>query len=288
MKTDVVDLHSFYAKPIGAMARDLIGARLSELWGDAAGLTVLGFGYAGPFLEPFLGRAGRVLSIMPAAQGVMAWPEGAGGRVCLSDEAHWPLPDASIDRIVLAHGLEEAESPPRLLREIWRVLADDGRLVVAAPNRSGLWAQFDHTPYGHGRPYSRGQLTALLQDCLFAPTAWSQSLHMPPVGLRFMVRSAAAWERAGERLWPAFAGVVMVEAVKELYAVSRAAQAAPVLEPAARAAVRPAPGVGPESRLAARLAKPGGAAQGFGQATRRRSIAPGDVNGQRAAKEPTP
>ena len=217
MKTDIVELRNYYEKPIGSLTRDLVNARLCELWGEARGQSVLGFGYADPYLNPFLNHADRVISVMPAAQGVAVWPDRDSVRVCLADEAGWPLPDASVDRIIVAHGLEEAESPRRLLREIWRVLVDDGRVVVVAPNRRGLWAQFDHTPFGHGRPYSRNQLTRLLEECLFAPTAWSQSLHMPPIGLRFMLRSAPAWERAGERLWPAFAGVVMVEAAKELY-----------------------------------------------------------------------
>ena len=39
-----------------------------------------------------------------------------------------------------------------LLRECWRVLRDDGRLLVVVPNRLGSWALFDHTPFGQGRP----------------------------------------------------------------------------------------------------------------------------------------
>ena len=38
-----------------------------------------------------------------------------------------------------------------------------GKLVIVTPNRRGLWARFEHTPFGTGRPFSRGQLTELLR-----------------------------------------------------------------------------------------------------------------------------
>ncbi|MEM1102663.1 MAG: methyltransferase domain-containing protein, partial [Pseudomonadota bacterium] len=243
MRTDVVELADFYASPIGEVAGGVVGARLAELWGDVAGQRILGFGFAAPLLERFQAAGARTISIAPAAQGVCPWPREGAGRASLCEEAHWPLPDASIDRVVLAHGLEEADSAQALLREVWRVLADDGRLVVVAPNRRGLWAQFDHTPFGRGQPYSRGQLMRLLETRLFASTAWSRCLHMPPLRARFMLRGAGAWERAGERLWPAFAGIVMVEAAKEMYAVRPAAR---------RLSLLPSPAPARKPRSAAR------------------------------------
>ena len=50
--------------------------------------------------------------------------------------------------------------------EIWRVLSGNGRLLVIAPNRRGIWARFEHTPFGHGRPYTSSQLYRLLRDTL--------------------------------------------------------------------------------------------------------------------------
>ena len=41
---------------------------------------------------------------------------------------------------------------------MWRVLAPSGRVIVV-PNRRGPWARADNTPFGHGRPYSRSQIT---------------------------------------------------------------------------------------------------------------------------------
>src|ERR1700754_812646 len=101
-----------------------------------------------------------------------------------------------------------------MLREMWRVLAPEGRLLLIVPNRRGLWARFDTTPFGYGRPYSRRQLERLLTGAMFTPLEWSGALYMLPSDR--MLRWATAFERVGSRLWPAFAGVIIVEARKEL------------------------------------------------------------------------
>jgi SAM-dependent methyltransferase len=157
---------------------------------------------------------------MPAQQGVLAWPAERGNLAVLSEESELPLGDASIDRVILAHVLETSESLRPLLRQIWRVLAPSGRLVVVAPNRASLWAQFETTPFGHGSPFSRSQLHRLLADAMFTPTASTTCLHLPPFGTRYLVRSGARWESAGRNLWPRLAGVHLTEATKEVYALA--------------------------------------------------------------------
>lgn len=238
MRTDVLDLHAFYESPLGEAARGFIASRIGDAWGEAKHFRVAGFGYASPYLGGF-DAAERVLALAPAAQGVMRWPAGAPGRACLVDDYHWPLPDASIDRLLIVHGLEEAGDPRRLMREAWRVLTNDGKVIVVAAHRRGLWSIIGTTPLAAGRPYLRRQLKTLLNETLFRDDAWSAALHFPPFGARFLLRAASAWERAGAKLWPGLSGVLMVEATKSLtppvVQVQRAGAAA--LRPAA---VRPA------------------------------------------------
>ena len=52
---------------------------------------------------------------------------------------------------------------------------------------------------------------------MFTPTAWADALHFPPSQNRFMLRGVNALERLGRRFTPAFAGVVVVEATKQVY-----------------------------------------------------------------------
>jgi len=154
MYVDVVDLRDFYLSRLGQVARRMIRRRMRLIWPDLAGMRVLGLGYATPYLRPFRDEAERVVAAMPASQGVLAWPAEGPNAVALVEESELPFQDYSIDRVLLVHGLEYSEQVRPLLKEIWRVMAGGGRLLVVAPNRRGIWARIDRTPFGQGHPYT--------------------------------------------------------------------------------------------------------------------------------------
>jgi SAM-dependent methyltransferase len=216
MRPEVDDLRRFYSTRQGQLARRLIHHQLKALWPDLTGRNILGFGYAAPFLAG-LDAAARTVALMPTAQGACRWPPDAKGRTALAREDELPLPDGSIDRVLLVHALECCTNVPRLLREIWRVLADGGRMVVVVPNRRGLWCLSDRTPFGHGQPYSRGQLERTLGSQLFTPLAERTALFMPPTQSRLLLRLAVPAERLGLGFARQFAGLVLVEAEKQIY-----------------------------------------------------------------------
>ena len=224
MFIDVVDLRDFYDRRLGAIARQMIRRRIGVLWPDVKGLNVLGLGYATPYLRPLMPEAERVIAMMPAPQGVLPWPRGAANRAALSEESELPLANFSMDRVLLVHCLEFSEQVRPLLREVWRVLAGGGRLIVVVPNRRGIWARFDHTPFGQGNPYTTGQLSHLLRDEGFTPERGAGALFVPPTASRFLLRSAPVWERLGEMWFRTFAGVVVVEATKQIYAAKPAVE----------------------------------------------------------------
>jgi SAM-dependent methyltransferase len=179
---------------------------------------VLGLGYATPYLRPFREEAERVIAVMPARMGVLHWPPEGPNLTCIADDAELPLPDLTIDRILIVHGLECTEQLRALLREAWRVMADSGRLLVVVPNRRSIWARVDHTPFGHGHPYSLTQLRRLLRDSMFTPVRAARALYVPPSRRRFVLAAAAAWEQIGDRWFQPLAGVAMLEASKQIYA----------------------------------------------------------------------
>ncbi len=218
MWTDVIDLRDFYASALGQVARRMVRRRLRRLWPDVSGQAILGLGYAAPYLSGFRGEAARVLAAMPAGQGVLHWPADEPGLTTLVDELELPFDDLSMDRVLLVHAVECAEQVRPLMREVWRVLAGSGRLIVVVPNRRGVWARFERTPFGHGQPYSRGQLSRVLRDNLFTPVESHNALYVPPVSSRMMLSSAPAWEQIGQHGLSTFAGVVITEATKQIYA----------------------------------------------------------------------
>ena len=228
MYTDIVDLRSFYASLLGRLAERSIAMALSSIWASMPNERLLGLGYATPWLDRFGSDADRVMAFMPAAQGAVNWPPAGPSATVLVFEEELPLVDSSVDRVLLVHALEHMENPREALKDIWRVLAPGGRLLIVVPNRRGVWARFEHTPFGTGRPFSRTQLTGLLRETNFTPSAWTDALHFPPSKRRWMMRLHPALERAGRRFWPIFGGVLLVEAQKRLY------QGLPVAQRASR------------------------------------------------------
>lgn len=217
MHLDVVDLRSFYSQPLGRTTRRVLTEAIGSFWPTLAGERVAGIGFATPYLRPYLRDAERVLGLMPAAQGVLHWPPEGPFVTTLVDEGELPLPDAAVDRLIAVHSFEVAEALPLNLREIWRVLAPGGRLIAVVPNRVGLWARLDTTPFGIGRPFSKSQLSALLKDANLSPEHWTETLYMPPVKSPLIMRSAGMFEKAGRRLGAPMAGVLVVEATKQVY-----------------------------------------------------------------------
>jgi SAM-dependent methyltransferase len=217
MNSDIVDLRSFYTSLIGRLAERAIAMALSSLWAGLPNERLVGMGYALPWLDRFGHDAERVFAFMPGTQGAVVWPLGGPSATTMVFDEELPLNDSTIDRMLLVHLLEHSENPRETLKEVWRVLAPGGRVVIVVPNRRGVWARFEHTPFGTGRPFSRGQLSELLRDANFTPSAWGEALFFPPSKRRWMMRFHQILERSGRRFWPMFSGVVIVEAQKRLY-----------------------------------------------------------------------
>ena len=247
---DVVDLRNFYAQSLGVVARRFIGNGIRARWHDAHGLRLLGVGYATPYLGLFREEAERCLALMPAPQGVVRWPSARPALTALVEEDELPLTDSAVDRVLLVHSLEMSADPAELLREAWRVLAAGGRLMAVVPNRRGVWARMDTTPFGQGRPYSRSQITQLLRDTWFTPTGWGEALYVPPIARGWFLRSAVAWERTGATLSAPFAGVHIVEATKQVYRAIPARREKRRLVPALQPVLAPSPGAAALRRLA--------------------------------------
>ena len=233
MHLDVVELRRFYASThLGRLAREAVCERLRRLWPNVRGMTVVGFGYSAPLLRPFMGEAARTFCLMPAQQGVCAWPGEGPNLTALAEETLWPLPGGSADRLVVAHGLETCERPGALLDEIWRVLAPGGRATFVVPNRAGMWARRDATPFGYGRPYSINQLEGTLAAHKFTTIRRDAALYLPPSHRRFWLRLAPAIEQAGQRLDARrLAGVVIVEVEKLVYITPQSGSAVRARDP---------------------------------------------------------
>jgi SAM-dependent methyltransferase len=227
MRPHVYELKEFYATRRGQTARRIIRSAIRTMWPKIGGEVLLGLGFATPVLGIYREEAERVIALMPASQGVIAWPSDGKRLVGVTEEPELPLADNSVDRIILLHALELSEELHPMMGEVWRVLRPQGRLLAVAPNRRGLWSRLERTPFGHGHPFTGAQLTRLLRDHGFVPLQQKMALYVPPSRSRMILRTAGLWQKLGRHFARPFGGVLLIEAEKEIYAarpVSRRAR----------------------------------------------------------------
>lgn len=220
MYRSVYDLKAFYNGRVGRVVRRILQERIRDFWPDVHGMSVMGAGYATPYLRIFKQEAERVFAMMPAGQGAHDWPQDGLNCVALSEQAELPIETNTIDRILMVHDLEFSEFMKPALQEIWRVLKSNGRLLVVVPNRSGLWSRADWSPFGQGTPYSASQINFSLRDSLFVQERAETALFMPPLKYSMILKSAGVFERVGPKIYPMMAGLHMIEASKQIYATA--------------------------------------------------------------------
>lgn len=207
----------YYRNTLGRSAQASLRKRIADIWPHAKGQTVLGFGFAVPVLRPYLKEARRVIAMMPAQQGVSAWPTNASNICFLGHESFWPIDTGQVDRLILLHALELSDRPDVLLEEAQRVLGPGGRALIIVPNRAGLWARSENTPFGSGRPYSISQIEARLSPHGFLVEQYASALYHMPTRRRLWLRAAPVFEHIGHKLSPIFAGGVLIVEVSKRY-----------------------------------------------------------------------
>lgn len=225
MMQDVQTLQDFYKTALGAQTRSVLMRQVEKYWPDAVSETVVGLGYALPYLDLYRTRSARVLAGMLPTQGVTFWPSHEKNATFMADSQNLPFADQSIDRLLLVHALEGAPHPKQLMREAWRVLVDGGRILMIAANRRGLWSRNPGTPFGMGEPYAGHQLFQLAEECRFTPSKPTYALYMPPFHQKWLLKTAPTFEALGPQWCKKAGGVVMLEARKQLMAGVLATQA---------------------------------------------------------------
>lgn len=218
---DVVGLKQFYASPCGGYAAQLLRLALRRIWPDVAQEWLAGIGYCTPYMGNYSDQAEHAVVLMPAAQGVLHWPQNTASRTVLCDEAQLPIADGKLHRVMLVHVFEHTEQPRALLDECWRVLAPGGRLLVVVPNRRGLWVRALQGPFAYGRGFSPWQLRSLLNDQRFTPTRHDYALYLPPSQHSWLLGMARVIEGIGRQWFRGLGGVIVMEAEKQLVAPVR-------------------------------------------------------------------
>ena len=216
-----IDFRGFYNSHLGRVAKQLIIARLKQIFdapractGDAR--IVAALGYPEPYL-PFLDSVfDRIAGLQ--SEGIehcRPLSSEHSGRLALTDSGRLPLLPSSLDALLLVHALEGTSEQAALLDESWDALKGNGQFVLIVPHRGSIWSARETTPFGYGQPYSVNQIKMMLKDHHFDINKIYRALAAPPLRLFFSPRVATLIERLAHPL----GGVLIVDARKMVYSV---------------------------------------------------------------------
>ncbi|WP_240660539.1 class I SAM-dependent methyltransferase [Inhella crocodyli] len=207
----ILELEAWLDSPAGRYLLAWEQAQLDAAVADVFGFHALQLGWA-----PLQGlRANR----MP--QRWLALPHGHGAAQLVCDFDDLPFESNSLDLLVLPHTLESAADPHHRLREAYRVLRPEGRLMVLGLNPASLWGLRQRLG-GRFLPQS-GEFIAYwrLRD-------WLKLLGLelaearfgcwrPPLQREAWLARWQAMDRLGATWWPVFGAAYFVHAIKRVH-----------------------------------------------------------------------
>lgn len=119
----------------------------------------------------------------------------------------------SVDLIILPFTLDYYENPHHLLREVERVLVNEGRLLVFGFNPYSLWglrnkfSRFPYLPIPNNKQISLQKTKDWLQLLSFEIDRGQLACYEPALMNKKWLQKFAFMNKAGDRWWP-FAGAV--------------------------------------------------------------------------------
>lgn len=214
--------HAWLRSPLGerlyALERKMTGEALAQVFG----WQLLQIGVWGD-------DDGLIAEARTQRKSVLGWhgprPVQAGEGVALirSRTDSLAVASDSVDAVLLPHTLEYEPDPHEILREVGRILSGEGHLIVLGFRPFSSWGM-RHLFARHGFPPGTERLIGerRLRD-------WLKLLGFEIVDARrylFALPWGASsspegfFERAGERIWPFFAGGYLLKARKRVYAIT--------------------------------------------------------------------
>ncbi len=136
-----------------------------------------------------------------------------------------PLRTDSLDAVLLRHSLDFALDPQQVLREVERALIPEGRVLIVGFNPISLWGLWRLLLKWRGRAPWNGHFLSFrrVSDWLgllgFDIEYTDVAAFAPPLPDSWQ-RKLGPLERLGRRLFPMFAGVYVIRAVKRVSTVT--------------------------------------------------------------------
>jgi SAM-dependent methyltransferase len=125
-------LVGWYGAPVGCALKTIVARRLSQVLSKLSVQDVL-----------FLGVAGFEKQLAAAkCEHAMFFTDVACEHLLSNEDSYLPIKSESQECVVLLHGLDVAVNPHAVLREMSRVVAKDGYLIIIGFNLFSSWGLY--------------------------------------------------------------------------------------------------------------------------------------------------
>lgn len=232
MSGEIIGLHQWFGSPPGRYLLAWEQERYDELVADIFGYHALQLGMPGlaglranrmPHRWLALGADEAQLPMPPAGD------EGVAPAL-LAEAVALPFAEASLDLLILPHTLEISVDPHAALREVYRVLVPEGRVVISGLNPLSLWGlrQWRERLYrrcgGGGQLYlpevgeflTPGRLRDWLRLLGFELESVSFGCYRPAVSSQGWLQRHDWMDGLGARWWPILGAAYVTVAVKRV------------------------------------------------------------------------
>lgn len=217
-------IHAWLRSPLGARLYAIERRLVSEALAQVFGWQLLQIGLWGD-------DDGLIGDARTQRKTVLAWhgdrprdDSRSGDAVIRSRTDALAIQSDAADAVLLPHTLEYEPDPHEILREVGRVLAGEGHLIVLGFRPFSSWGMRnlfarDGFPPGTERLIGERRLRDWLKLLGFEIVDSRRYLFTLPWGAP-QPTSHSFMERTGETMWPMFAGGYLIKARKRVYTLT--------------------------------------------------------------------
>ena len=213
-------VHAWLRGPLGARVYALERKLVSEALAQVFGWQLLQIGLWGD-------DDGLISDARTQRKTVLAWhgDQGDASRHLIRSRTDsLAIGSDAADAVLLPHTLEYEPDPHEILREVGRVLAGEGHLIVLGFRPFSSWGMRhlfarDGFPPGMDRLIGERRLRDWLKLLGFEVVDARRYLFTLPWGAAAPT-AQSFMERSGELLWPMFAGGYLIKARKRVYTLT--------------------------------------------------------------------
>jgi len=218
----IIDLDAWLQTPIGNYVRAWEQKHLDALTADIFGFNAVQIG-----LPRISALDANRMPYRWLTDNVLPQQTQEGRAVPLvvsHDFSELPFASQSLDLVVLPHVLEFSAEPHQVLREVERVLIPEGQLIICGFNPTSLWGVRQGVGRLTGAHFlpQNGEFIRLprLKDWLkllnMEVNRGHFGCYVPPCATEKWLHRFSFMEPAGDRWWPYFGAVYIVQAIKRV------------------------------------------------------------------------